>query len=319
VKQAQPQKKTSSMSKASTRKRSRTRIPNGFWVAMALVGLSSLPYLHEAITFEGGLRSWVPVLGIEEFLTDAQGKVLGFSSYRMFLYTLLIFVFSELGWAAWLYVSKRKTYYFALFVPVLMGIYQILIILLDLRKTTANSAETKLSVLFALSLFLALLYLRKHKFTVKTVFKWLLIIGACTLPFFHDIITFRDATLKSWVPVLGVEKFLTDSEGYVRGFGQYRSLVYFLMLHVYAHLGWLGAFIYYDLGIKKIRPFLLVPVIISLYSVIIFLFNWQETGLNKPNIKFYITIVLAILLAINFFFNDKVEKSETITTDINNT
>lgn len=91
---------------------------------MALVGLSSLPYLHEAITFEGGLRSWVPVLGIEEFLTDGQGKVLGFSTYRMFLYTLLIFVFSELGWAVWLYVSKHKTYYLALFVPVLMGAFK---------------------------------------------------------------------------------------------------------------------------------------------------------------------------------------------------
>jgi hypothetical protein len=275
---------------------------------MTIIALSSLPYLHEVITHAGGLRSWVPVLGIQEFLTDGQGKVLGFSSYRMFLYTLLIFVFSELGWAAWLYVSKRKTYYFALFVPVLMGLYQIFIILLNLRKSLANSAETKLFLLFGLSVFCAFLYLRKGKFTIKTAFKWLLIIGACTLPFFHDIITFRDANLKSWVPVLGIENFLTDSEGYVRGFGQYRALVYFFMLHVCAHLGWVGAFIYYDLPLKKPRPFLLVPVIISLYSVIIILFAWQKTGFNTPDVKFYITIVLAILLAINYYFNHKKEK-----------
>ncbi|MDE3744082.1 hypothetical protein [Maribacter polysaccharolyticus] len=286
---------------------------------MALVGLSSLPYLHEAITYEGGLRSWVPVLGIEGFLTDGQGKVLGFSTYRMFLYTLLIFVFSELGWAVWLYVSKHKTYYLALFVPVLMGAYQILLLLLNLRKTTANSAETKLLLVMGLSLFFGFLFLRKNRFTIRIASKWLFILGACTLPFFHDIITFRDATLKSWVPVLGIEEIMTDSKGYVRGFGQYRSLVYFLMLHVYAHLGWLGAFIYYGIGIRKVRPFLLVPVIVSLYSVIIIILNWQETNLNTPNTKFYITIIVAILLAINYFFNHKKEKEAAVTKTLEET
>jgi hypothetical protein len=45
------------------------------------------------------------------------------------------------------------------------------------------------------------------------------------------------------------------------------------MLHLYAHLGWLGAFIYYDHCIKKPRPLLLVPVFLSLYSIIIILLN----------------------------------------------
>ena len=147
------------MSRPLTQKRSKTRTPKGFWVAMAIIALSSLPYLHEVITHAGGLRSWVPVLGIQEFLIDGQGKILGFSSYRMFLYTFLIFVFSELGWAAWLFVSKRKTYYLALLVPVLMGLYQICIILFILRKSVANSAETKLLLLFGLSVFCFFLYL----------------------------------------------------------------------------------------------------------------------------------------------------------------
>ncbi len=286
---------------------------------MAIVGLSSLPYLHEVITNNEGVRNWVPVLGLERMLTDANGKVLGFSTYRMFLYTFLIFLFSGIGWFAWLYVSRRKAYFYALFVPVFLSFYQILLIVSGLRMTWANDGNVKLYLLLGLSIFLASLYLRRNKFTLKTVFKWVLIIGAAALPFFHDIITDRPSVVKSWVPILGIENLLTDNNGLVGGFGTYRAFVYYLLLHLYAHLGWLGAFIYFDLEIKKIRPFLLVPVIISLYSVIIFTLNWQETEFNKPNIKFYITIVVAVLLAINFFFNDKVEKSETITTNIENT
>ncbi|MFS4493397.1 hypothetical protein [Maribacter sp. 2308TA10-17] len=294
----------------------KTKIPSGFWIAMAIVSLSSLPYLHEAITtFNSGLQKWVPILGIENFLTDNQGKVLGFSTYRMFLYTLFIFLFTEFSWLAWLFVSKRTSYYYALFIPVVMGAYQILIILFNLRKSVANTPEVKLILLLGISLISVLAYLKKNRFNLSTSIIWLSIISISTLPYLHDIITLRDASLRSWVPIIGIESFLTNSDG-VGGFWSYRSFVYFLMLHLYAHLGWLGAFIYYGARKKKPRPFLLVPVIISLYSVIIILLNWQETGFNKPNIKFYITLALSALLALNFFFNDKLKIQNKVTRKI---
>lgn len=281
---------------------------------MAIVCLSSLPYLQEVITTSnGGLRPWIPNLGIESFLTDDQGKVLGFSTYRMFLYTFFIFVFTELGWLAWLLVSKHKSYYYALFVPVAMGAYQIIIILLNLRKSGANTPEIKLTLLLGICLFSVLAYLKTNKFHYKNVLLWLSILTISTLPYFHDIITLRDASLRNWVPIVGLQSLLTDNENFVGGFGSYRAFVYFLMLHIYAHLGWLGAFIYYGLQNKKPRPFLLAPVIVSLYSVIIILLNWQETGFNKPDVKFYITIGLSVMLVLNYYFNYKVNIKNKVT------
>jgi len=287
---------------------------------MIIVLLSSLPYLHDVITsFQGGLNDWVPIFGFQEMLTDSSGDILGFSSYRMFLYTFLLFLFTVIGWAAWLYVSQKKNYYLALWIPTIMGIYHILIILFNLRRTWANDVETKLTLITLLSVGMLSIYIYNNKkINAVTALKWLFIIALSTLPFLHDIIMERSGDLKSWVPVIGLENLLSNQNGTIGGFGMYRVFIYFLMIHIYAHLGWLGAFIYYDLPRKKIRPFLLLPVVISLYSVFVILFNWQETGFNKPNLKFYVSILLTILLAINFFFNDKIKQPKPLTKNTEN-
>ncbi len=298
----------------------RTRILDGFWVVMAIIALSSLPYFNEVITTKEGVKDWVPVLGIEALLTDTNGRVLGFSTYRMLIYTLLISIFTEIGWVVWLWVTKRRPYNLALYVPVFFGLYQIFLIIFNLRRTWANDWDIKLYILLALSiLFMGIFLYRKNNFTLRTAFRWLLIICATALPFVHDIINDRMGNIKSWVPILGIEDLLTDSNNMVVGFVNYRTFIYFLMIHVYAHLGWLGAFIYYEHKRRKVRPFLLVPVIISFYSVIVILFDWRERSFNTPDFKFLLTLVLAILLAINYFFNDKAEKPETKTTNIDNT
>lgn len=277
---------------------------------MALILLSSLPILPEFIIDKyTGLKSWVPVLGIENLLTDSQGKILGFSTYRVFLYTFFIFFFSQIGWTIWLLLSKKKDYYLALFIPVILGWYQTIIILVNLRKATANSLTIKLYLLGALSILFILAFLQKKKFTFQIVLKWAAIILAGLLPFFHDILTERSGDLRQWVPIIGTEAMLTDANGTVIGFGNYRVFLYTIMLHLYAHLGWLGAYIYYFYPpMRKVRNFLLVPVILSFYSILIIVLNWQETGFNKPDVKFYITIALGVLLAVNYFFNHKKDR-----------
>lgn len=287
---------------------------------MAILLLSSLPYFNDVITTQDGVREWVPNLGIEELLTDTNNRVLGFSSYRMLIYTLSIFVFSEIGWATWLLVTRRRPYHLALYVPFLFGLYQIFLILLDLRRTWANDWDVKLFLISGLSILFAGMYQSgKNRFTLRIASRWIMIICATVLPFAHDLFTDRMGNVKGWVPVLGFENLLTDREDMVGGFVNYRLFVYFLMIHVYAHLGWLGAFIYYGHTIRKVRPFLLVPVIISFYSVIVILFDWRETGFNTPDIKFYLTLFLSVLLAINYFFNDRPKNPQTITTNVNDT
>jgi hypothetical protein len=308
------------MNYLSKEKKSRTEILNGFLVAMIIILISSLPYFHEIIIdSETGLQSWAPILGIEQLLTDANGEILSFSSYRVFLYTFLIFLFSQIGWTIWLLLSKRKTYYLALFAPAILGWYQVLIILLNLRKTPVNSLSIKLYFLVALTILLSFLYLRNHKFNLRKILKLTVIIAATTLPFLHDILTERSGEIRSWVPIVGMQNFFTDSNGDVLGFWNYRVFTYTIMLHIYAHLGWLGAFVYfYYPKLRKVRSFLLVPVALSFYSIIIILLNWQGKGFNQPDVKFYITIVLSILLAINYFFNHKKEREGILSKTIEN-
>lgn len=123
-------------------------------VSLGIIFISSLPYLHDLITIRGeGLAPWVPDLGIEKALTDADGKVMGFSSYRVFLYTLLIHLFAHIGWVGWMLDAKGKSYRFALLVPVVLSGYTVALLLFNARATEFNEPDTK----FYLTLFLSII------------------------------------------------------------------------------------------------------------------------------------------------------------------
>ena len=138
---------------------------------------------------------------------------------------------------------------------------------------------------------------------LKQLFKAVTIIALSSLPYIHDVITISGGEFPSWVPDWGIQQFLTNSEGYVLGFSSYRVFLYIFLIHLFAHLGYVGWF--FEAKNKLYRPFLLVPVILSLYQITIILFDARRTDLNDPNTKFVLTITLSIILAINFFFNNK--------------
>jgi len=133
--------------------------------------------------------------------------------------------------------------------------------------------------------------------------KAMAIITLSSLPYIHDVITVSGEGLKDWVPDFGLQDLLTDSEGYTLGFSSYRVFVYTLLLHLFAHIGWVGWF--FEAKGKLYRPFLLVPVALSLYQIGIILFNSRATTFNEPNVKIIITLIISFLLAINFFLNNK--------------
>jgi hypothetical protein len=288
--------------KPLTVRKSKIRILDTFWGALFIILASTLPYFHDIITNTAGLKSWVPVVGIEQFLTDSNNFILGFSTYRVFLYTFLIFVFATIGWFGWYKNAKTKFYANALLLVLLSSTYQLGIIILNLRRTDWN--DTSLKLLFLGILFIVLNYFsfKNTKLTLRKIVFCLLFFGLSLLPFFHDLLTNIDGTLKSWTPNLGIEKMLTDENGYVRGLISYRVLVYMFCIHLFAHLGWFGWFM--SSQGKKYRPFLLVPVALSLFQVIIIAMSWNETEFNSPSSKLYITLALSLLLAINFYFNN---------------
>ena len=228
---------------------------------------------------------------------------LGFSTYRVFLYTLLIFVFASIGWIGWYQSTKDRYYSGALLLAVASGLYHIGLVLFNLRRSVWNEPMPKLLMLFLLFVVFGYFSIRKNGLNFKKSIIWLLLLLMATLPFYHDIITDRAGSLRNWVPSFGIEAMLTDSKGLVRGLGNYRILVYLFCIYLFSHLGWIGWFM--DSRGKRYRPFLLVPVILSLYQVIVITMSWRETEFNSPSIKLYITIGLSIILAINFYYNNK--------------
>ncbi|WP_211333204.1 hypothetical protein [Maribacter vaceletii] len=143
---------------------------------------------------------------------------------------------------------------------------------------------------------------------LKELFKAVAIIALSSLPYIHDVITIRGGAFPAWVPDWGIEEFLTNSEGYIAGFSSYRVFIYTFLIHLFAHLGYVGWF--FDAKDKLYRPFLLVPVSLSLYQIILILFDFRSSDLNEPHIKIVLTIAISSLLAINFFFNNKKILSE---------
>ena len=136
------------------------------------------------------------------------------------------------------------------------------------------------------------------------------IVFISSLPYLHDVITVRGGEFKGWVPDFGLQELLTDSHGDIMGFSSYRVFVYTLLLHLFAHIGWVGWML--DAKGKSYRFFLLVPVILSGYTVALLLLNARATAFNEFDTKIYITLGLTIILILNFFINRKTKKDGEI-------
>jgi hypothetical protein len=80
-------------------------------LALGIILVSALPYLNEVLTIktEKGAE-WAHLFGLSQFMPDAETRVLGFSGYRMFLYTFFVFLFTTLGWGTWYLVAKNRPY-----------------------------------------------------------------------------------------------------------------------------------------------------------------------------------------------------------------
>ena len=107
---------------------------------VVIILISTMPYFHDVITERGvGVKEWVPNLGIEKTFADEKGKVFGFSSYRVFIYTLFIHLLAHIGFLGWMMDAKGKYYRIALSVPVFLSGYTIAVILFNERQGPLNS------------------------------------------------------------------------------------------------------------------------------------------------------------------------------------
>ncbi|MEL7270189.1 MAG: hypothetical protein AAGL34_11490 [Bacteroidota bacterium] len=296
-----------------------------FWIAMAiLIGLSSLPFLNELITHEdGSLLNWVASPETQEGWKGENGRILDYSKLRVLLFYLLghlAIVVASLGWFS---TAKNKLYRNALLLCTLSSTYHIFLILSENRKTWLNAPELKLWGTLAAMLVLFAIYLKsellrrkelkqiqtalgiapKKIFTLKIVLVWLIFYVISTFPYIHDIIHPRGTGIQDWVPFGGFKEFVELGERNYWGFSSYRALVLTLFMQLLAQIIWAGWWIEAKYSLYK--PFLLVPLGLSLYELSMIVMVQQDTFLNKPDLKLVLILGLGAIIGVIYYFKNE--------------
>lgn len=142
-------------------------------VASLIIVIAMLPFIHDIITDKKeGVKEWVPDLGIEERLTykneAGSAKVMGYSSYRIFLYFFFEYIFTAIGWFLAFLYARHKAFRTFLLLPAFIALYNLLILLFDYRETTFNEANTKIFIILVLSFLLMTRFLYRHYKSLET-------------------------------------------------------------------------------------------------------------------------------------------------------
>ncbi len=123
------------------KKNSKKTIYKSFIFAFAIVLCAFLPFIHDLVP-----------RGID---------YPGYSSLRTFLYVALENLFGLIGWSLFLWQSKGKMYRFAILVPVLMTFYQLIIYIVNLKKTSFNDVNIKLVITFVVIIIIVVIYFKQ--------------------------------------------------------------------------------------------------------------------------------------------------------------
>lgn len=300
---------------------------------MILVGLSSLPFLNELVTnADGSLVHWLAAPEVQESWASENGRILGYSKLRVLLYFLFIQLYvliSSLGWYA---VAKGKDYRNAILLCTASSAYHIFIILTESRKTAFNAAELKFWFTAGLAtiLFIGFILAKekrrrklslahttfgsKHKklLSPRSLLAWITLLLVSALPYMHDIISPRGMGVQEWVPFGGLEHLVKLEEGNYWGFGSYRALALSFFVLLFAQISWAGWFM--DARYNLYKPFLLVPLGLSLYELVVLLTVQTDTYLNKPDIKLFVVLALGVAIGVVYYFKNKnlPKKAETL-------
>ncbi|MEO1485698.1 MAG: hypothetical protein AAFU57_08125 [Bacteroidota bacterium] len=301
-----------------------------------LIGLSSLPFLNELITHEdGSLLHWLASPETQEGWKDENGRILDYSKLRVLLFYLLgqiAIVVASLGWFS---TAKNKFYRNALLLFTLSGAYHIFLILSENRKTWLNDADLKLWWTFGLSLVLFIAYLiaefRKRRLLMKATISfrkpldksnlkevymywtglflsflwigiaWCLITILSTFPYIHDIIHPRGLGVPEWVPFNGFFEYLSGRGFW--GFSSYRALVLTLSIQLLTQIIWAGWWM--EARYSLYKPFLLVPLGLSMYELSMIVMVQQDTYLNKPDMKLALILGLGAVIGVIYYFKNE--------------
>ncbi|MEE9377511.1 MAG: hypothetical protein V3V33_05700 [Candidatus Lokiarchaeia archaeon] len=115
------------------------RYKNGV-ISALIISLAILPFLHDLIPRELSFT------------------FSGYTSLRVFVYIVLTNIFALIAFIGWFIEAKGKQYRFALLVPIIMNTYQLLIYVLNMKKSTFNDFDFKIYISIILSLVITINY-----------------------------------------------------------------------------------------------------------------------------------------------------------------
>tara|TARA_R110002051_G_scaffold297564_2_gene363934 strand:+ start:7706 stop:8101 length:396 start_codon:yes stop_codon:yes gene_type:complete len=121
-------------------KKLKTETSKQFIIALLIIVSPFLVYIHDSGLFDG-------MKGFS-----------GFSSLRVGVWVVSLFILMLFAFIGWFYEAKHKKYRFALLAPIFMITFQLAIYLFDARANTTNDFSSKTIVYFVFVICLVLAY-----------------------------------------------------------------------------------------------------------------------------------------------------------------
>ena len=109
-------------------------------IGLLIIFCAILPYLHD-----------LPLLNGKEGFS-------GFSSLRIGIWAVSIYILALIPWILFFIVSKGKSYRFTILVPIFMLIYQLIVYIFDARQNAINEFNVKFIVTFSLAIAITIIY-----------------------------------------------------------------------------------------------------------------------------------------------------------------
>lgn len=142
---------------------------------VGVLSLSCMLFVHDFVTSRigGGTLEWLPDFGIVKALTEtstvdgeAVERIWDFKSYRILLYTFMVQVYVFVCWLCAHMSGKGRPYRPFFIVPLALGIFQILLIVVKSSGGSLNNPDVKLWITLGCALLAATIFLYKYRHLV---------------------------------------------------------------------------------------------------------------------------------------------------------
>lgn len=127
--------------------------------ALGILLATMLPYLHSVISdIEGNPKKWIPNIGFVKNFSSMDGKILGYSTYEVFIYMASVNFSYMFAWLCALHFAQNRPYRFVLYFPAALSVFQFLLVIFNLRETQLNELSTKILIVLIVALILIINY-----------------------------------------------------------------------------------------------------------------------------------------------------------------